>query len=53
MNRLNVTLRTLALSDLRRLYPQAGEAELHRRLADRLLGTELAHKVYGPLSHQE
>jgi hypothetical protein len=49
VNRLNMTLRTLALSDLRRLHPQATEAELHRYLADRLLGPELALKVYGPL----
>ena len=49
VRRLNITLRTLALSDIRRLHPQATEAELRRYLADRLLGPELALKVYGPL----
>ncbi len=50
VRRLDATLRTLMLSDIRRLHPQATEAELHRYLADRLLGPELAFKVYGPLS---
>ncbi len=48
---LNASARTLALMGLRSRYPQATEAELHRRLADYLLGEELARKVYGELSH--
>ena len=47
---LNKTAHSLALSGLRQRYPQAGEAELRRRLADLLLGEELASKVYGGLN---
>ncbi len=50
---LNAAVRLLALTGLRSRYPQAGEAELHRRLADLLLGTELARKVYGGTPHAE
>ena len=46
---LNATARALALSGLRGRYPRASEAELRRRLADLLLGAELATRVYGPL----
>jgi hypothetical protein len=46
---LNETVKTLAMSGLRAHYPQAGEAELHRRLAGLLLGEELARKVYGDI----
>jgi len=48
---LNASARTLALMGLRSRYPLATEAELRRRLADYLLGEELARKVYGELSH--
>jgi hypothetical protein len=48
---LNASARTLALAGLRTRYPQADEAELRRRLADLLLGEELARKVYGELKH--
>jgi len=44
---LNQAARLLALAGLRARYPQATEAELRRRLADLLLGKELARKVYG------
>ena len=46
---LNETVKTLAMSGLRSRYPQACEAELHRRLAELLLGEDLARKVYGDL----
>jgi hypothetical protein len=46
---LNTAARMLALSGLRSRYPQAGEAELRRRLAGLLLGEELARKVYGEI----
>ncbi|MGC9468258.1 MAG: hypothetical protein ACP5HS_06690 [Anaerolineae bacterium] len=46
---LNAAARALALSGLRTRYPEASEAELRRRLADLLLGPELATRVYGPL----
>lgn len=46
---LNQTVRELALSGLRKRYPQADEVEIRRRLADLVLGAELAEKVYGPV----
>lgn len=49
---LNQAVRTLALSGLRQRHPHASEAELRRRLADILLGPELAEKAYGPLHPQ-
>ena len=48
---LNASARTLALMGLRSRYPQASEAELRRRLADLLLGEELARKVYGDINN--
>lgn len=47
---LNASAKTLALAGLRSRYPQAGEAELRRRLAGLLLGEELAYKVYGEIN---
>jgi len=47
LNSLNAAARELALAGLRRQYPQAEREELRRRLADLLLGEELARKVYG------
>ncbi len=48
---LNASTRTLALAGLRQRFPQASDDELHRRLADLLLGPDLARKVYGELRH--
>jgi hypothetical protein len=48
---LNASARTLALAGLRSRYPQASQPELRRRLADLLLGEELARKVYGEIGH--
>ncbi|MFZ1399120.1 MAG: hypothetical protein WAS33_19595 [Candidatus Promineifilaceae bacterium] len=50
---LNASARTLALTGLRAQYPQATEAELRRKLADLLLGEELARKVYGEAANAE
>lgn len=47
LSELNATANMLALAGLRRLHPHFGEAELRRALADRLLGEELARKIYG------
>ncbi len=47
LSELHKTSRVLALTGLRQRYPQADEAELKRRLADLLLGEDLALKVYG------
>ena len=49
MEQLNRTARALALAGLRRRHPDAGPEELRRRLADLLLGPELAARAYGPL----
>jgi hypothetical protein len=49
MEDMNRTTRLLAVIGLRRRYPQATEEEIRRRLADLILGPELAERVYGPL----
>lgn len=49
MEQLNRTARELALAGLRRRHPAATPEELRRRLADLLLGPELAAQVYGPM----
>ena len=48
VDQLNQAARMLALSGLRQRYPHATPAELRRRLADLMLGAELAARVYGP-----
>ena len=53
VGQLNQTVRTLALAGLGQRYPQADEAELQRRLANLLLGPDLAAQAYGPLTVQE
>ena len=53
VGQMNQTVCTLALTGLRQRYPQATSQELRRRLADTLLGPELAAQVYGPLVAQE
>lgn len=47
---LNASARALALTRLHQRFPLAREAELQRRLADLLLGPDLARKVYGELN---
>jgi hypothetical protein len=47
---LNATVRTLAQAGLRQRFPDASNAELRRRLADLLLGADLATQVYGPIT---
>jgi hypothetical protein len=42
------TVRTLALAGLRQRYPGDTPAQRRRRLADLLLGPELASRAYGP-----
>lgn len=49
---LNATLRTLALAGLRARYPQATQTELHRRLAEILLGENAACKLSGEVIMQ-
>ncbi len=45
--------RELALVGLQARYPTATRDELRRRLADILLGGELAARVYGPLPEED
>jgi len=53
VDQMNQTVRLLALSGLRQRYPEAGPEELNRRLADVLLGPELAGRAYGPLPEED
>lgn len=48
MEAMNATARELALDGLRARHPDAPPEELRRRLADLLLGVELAAEVFGP-----
>ncbi len=48
VGQMNLTLKSLALSGLRAKYPHDTPEMLRRRLADLILGSELARKVYGP-----
>ena len=51
LSALNASARRLALVGLRQQFPNASEDELRRRLADLLLGSALARKVYGELEN--
>ena len=53
VGQMNQTVRTLALSGLRARHPEASPQELRRRLADLLLGSDLAAQVYGPLREEK
>jgi len=50
---LNQAAIEMAMSGLRAQYPGENPTRLRRRLADRLLGKELAEKVYGPILPEE
>lgn len=52
VDQLYQSVKLLALVGLRQRLPHDDEACLHRRLADLLLGEELALKVYGPLPQE-
>jgi hypothetical protein len=53
MGEMYQTVCDLALSGLRVRFPDASPTELRRRLADILLGAELASRVYGPAPQTE
>ena len=53
VGQLNQAVRDLALIGLRERYPNATPEEIRRRLADMILGSELALKVYGSLVKPE
>ena len=46
---MNLMVRQFALAGLRQRYPNDSPELLQRRLADLMLGPELAATVYGPL----
>jgi hypothetical protein len=46
---LNAAVQALALSGLKARYPDDSPEKLRRRLADLLLGKELATQVYGSI----
>jgi len=50
LGQLSQTTRDLALRGLALRYPNDTPAQLRRRLADLVLGKELAARAYGPLS---
>ena len=43
---MNKFASSLAMAGLRQRFPDADEAELHRHLADLILGPELARKIF-------
>jgi hypothetical protein len=53
LGQLNQMVKELALSGLRSRYPNDSPAMIQRRLADLLLGPELALKVYGKIESEE
>ena len=44
------SMRELSRAGLRRQFPNFSEQELNRLMAERVLGTELALKAYGPMN---
>ena len=50
---LNTAVRTMAISGLKVRYPDDPPEKIRRRLADILLGPDLAVIVYGPLEEVE
>ena len=46
VNDLNETVNTLAISGIKQRHPDATPEQIHRMLADLMLGAELARKVY-------
>lgn len=50
---MNETVRTLALAGLRQRHPGDTPAQRRRRLADLMLGKDVAARVYGPPPQEE
>ncbi len=53
MAEMSQTVRTLAMAGLRQRHPDDTPALRRRRMADLLLGPELAARVYGPLPEKD
>jgi hypothetical protein len=49
LGELNLAARELAMLGLRSRYPNLSDHELRYKLAELLLGKEVAHRVYGNL----
>jgi len=52
VDQLNQSVKLMALTGLRQRYPDDNEERLRRRLADLLLGNELALKAYGSIPEE-
>jgi hypothetical protein len=52
VDQLNQSVKLLALVGLRQRFPQEDDECIRRRLADLLLGEEMALKVFGPLPQE-
>ena len=52
MAEMSEVVRALALAGLRQRHPDDSPGQRKRRLADLMLGPELAAQVYGPLLEQ-
>jgi hypothetical protein len=52
MGDMSRTVQTLALAGLRQRFPDDTPDQRRRRLADLLLGPELATRVYGPMQEE-
>jgi len=50
---LNQAVRNLAFTGIKQRTPAATPEQVHRRLADLLLGEELARQVYGEMNRAE
>jgi hypothetical protein len=50
---MNEVVKTMLISRLKERYPNDPPEIIRRRMADLLLGLELALKVYGPLEEQD
>jgi hypothetical protein len=50
VNQLNQSVKRLALTGLRQRFLHDDEKLLHRKMADLVLGEELALRAYGPIS---
>jgi hypothetical protein len=52
VGQMNETVKTMMHSGLRERFPKDTPEMIQRRMADLLLGVELALKVYGPLPEE-
>jgi hypothetical protein len=52
VGQMNQTVITLAMTGLRLRFPDDSPELLHRRLADLILGEDLAIKIFGPLTEK-